>query len=110
MLLAPFSSLLVVNTLTVNRLALAFPDFEKDGANDATAIAFSPDGSTLYIATDDYKVYATSSSGDSSPEWSTTASDSNICDMAVSPDGLSVSVTLKSAFGRWRDREVFITT
>lgn len=68
----------------------AFPDFEKNGANDATAIALSPDGLTLYIAVDDQKVYATRSDGYTSPDWWETVSDTDICDMAVSPDGLSV--------------------
>lgn len=80
--------------LASKRTAWAFPDFEKDGANDATAIAFSPDGSRLYIATDDEAVYITSGHGHSGPEFFAGASDADLCDMAVSADGISVSFTL----------------
>lgn len=51
---------------------VAFADFEKDGHIDATAIAFSADGLTLYIATDDQRVYATSANGYPSWEWPST--------------------------------------
>lgn len=74
----------------VSRTASVFPDFEKGGSNDAQAIVFSPDGSTLYVTTGDNKVAATSSGGGSSPAWWATASDSDLCDITISPDGLSV--------------------
>lgn len=90
--LVPFLS-----SLTATRATSAFPGFEKDGDKDATAIAFSPDGSTLYIATDEQRVYAMGSNGGSSAEWWETVSDANICDMAVSPDGVSVSFSSCSA-------------
>lgn len=68
---------------------MVFPDFDVGRTVNATAIAFTPDGSTLYIAAD-FSVYSTNSSADTSPDWDTTASDESLCSMAVSPDGLSV--------------------
>lgn len=38
-------------------------------------------------------MYATRSDGDQEAHWSVALSDSNFCDMAVSPDGLSVYVS-----------------
>ncbi|CAM9843724.1 unnamed protein product, partial [Ectocarpus sp. 4 AP-2014] len=70
----------------------AFPGFEIDGDIDAESIVFSPDGSTLYVAGGS-RVYATSSDGDQEAHWSVVLSDSNLCDMAVSPDGFSVYVS-----------------
>ncbi|CAM9387892.1 unnamed protein product, partial [Ectocarpus sp. 12 AP-2014] len=70
----------------------AFPGFEIDGDIDAESIVFSPEGSTLYIAGSS-SVYATSSDGDQEAQWSVALSDSNLCDMAVSPDGFSVYVS-----------------
>ncbi|CAM9106419.1 unnamed protein product [Ectocarpus fasciculatus] len=70
----------------------AFPGFEINGDIDAESIVFSPDGSTLYVA-GGTSVYATSSDGDQEAHWSVALSDSNFCDMAVSPDGLSVYVS-----------------
>ncbi|CAM9572666.1 unnamed protein product [Scytosiphon promiscuus] len=67
----------------------AFKGFESAGALDASSLAFSPDGSTLYIATN-YTVHATDSDGDRDADWSEEVGDSNLCAMAVSPDGLSV--------------------
>ncbi|CAN0287114.1 unnamed protein product, partial [Ectocarpus sp. 4 AP-2014] len=62
-------------------------------ALDGTALAFSPDGSMVYIATDDQEVYAYGSAGDADipPMWSTAAADNDLCDIVVSPSGLSVS-------------------
>lgn len=94
------------SSFVAKRTASAFPDFERDGENDATAIAFSPDGSTLFIATDDEKVYATSSNGTSSPELLVSGLDNDLCDMVVSPDGLSVSSAATSATMLFR-RTVF---
>ncbi len=73
------------------RTASAFPNFELDGTRDANSVVFSPDGSTLYIATDNWAVCATNSTGESEPEWCEPAQDSNLCDISISPDGLSVT-------------------
>ena len=72
------------------RTTSAFPSFEFNGLDDAKSGVFSPDGSTLYITTSNSEVCATSSSGESEPEWRATAPDSNLCDISISPDGLSV--------------------
>lgn len=71
---------------------MPLPGFEKGVGLLATAIAFSPDGSTLYIACVDQRVYATSSIGHRWPAWWEPVLDTDICDIAVSPDGLSVSL------------------
>lgn len=70
----------------------AFPGFEKDGKIDAESIVFSPNGATLYVAGGS-SVYATSSDGDQEAHWSVALSDSGFCDMAISPDGLSVYIS-----------------
>ncbi|CAM9773342.1 unnamed protein product [Scytosiphon promiscuus] len=79
-------------TGTFGRTPTAFPDFEIGSAAHARAVAFSRDGSGLYIVTDESHVFATESSGSSSPDWSFSALDADLCDIAVSPDGLSVYV------------------
>lgn len=88
-------------SLSANRPTALYPYFEKGEGYVAKAIAFSPDGSTLYIATNDQKVHATSSYGYRSPYWSESVGVADLCDMTVSQDGLSVGVTpcgtLKSA-------------
>lgn len=71
------------------RAMSVFPGFEKYGSNMADAMVFSPDGSMLYIASGD-EVIATSSSGESSPAWFQDMSAGSLCDIAVSPDGVSV--------------------
>ncbi|CAM9207243.1 unnamed protein product, partial [Ectocarpus fasciculatus] len=68
-----------------------FPDFDVDRTIHASAIVFSPDGSTLYIATSTL-LHSSSSDGETSPNWSTELADTELCDMAISPDGLSVYV------------------
>ncbi len=73
------------------RTVSTFPSFELDGTRDAKSVVFSPDGSTLYIATDNWAVCATNSTGESEPEWCEPAQDSNLCDIIISPDGLSVT-------------------
>ncbi|CAN0028019.1 unnamed protein product, partial [Ectocarpus sp. 8 AP-2014] len=62
--------------------------------NDGTALAFSPDGSIVYIAMGDQAVRAYTSTGNNSiPRmWSTAAADNELCDIVVSPSGLSVYV------------------
>lgn len=69
--------------------------FGESGANDGAALVFSPDGSVIYIATDADTVFALDSAGgNSDPEiWSAAVGDSNLCDIAVSPDGLSVRLS-----------------
>lgn len=71
------------------RSTMVFPDFDESRTHDASAIAFSPDGSILYIAAN-FRLYSANSNALSIPDWSTSASDDNLCDMSVSPDGLSV--------------------
>ena len=78
------------------RAAWAFPDFQRNGLYDAQSVEFSPDGSTLYIATKSSGVFATNSNGESGPEWGEPAAD-DLCDISVSPDGLSVNLS-------WIDR------
>ncbi len=82
---------LVLLSGCAGRTASAFPTFELDGTRDANSVVFSPDGSTLYIATDNWAVCATNSTGESEPEWCEPAQDSNLCDISISPDGLSVT-------------------
>lgn len=62
-------------------------------AMDGTALAFSPDGSIVYIASNEQEVYAYVSAGDNKipSMWSTAAADNDLCDIVVSPSGLSVS-------------------
>ncbi|CAM9806997.1 unnamed protein product, partial [Ectocarpus fasciculatus] len=64
------------------------------GTLDGKALAFSPDGSVVYIASDDQLVRAYTSTGVGivAPRWSTAAADSELCDMVVSPSGFSVYV------------------
>lgn len=59
-------------------------------------MAFSPDGSVIYIATHAETVFAMDSDGANTdpPLWSAAAGDGNLCDIAVSPDGLSVRQNL----------------
>lgn len=85
------------------RSGYPFPSFEKDSeyddseALDATAVVFSPDGLTLYAATTSREVVAISSDGTADPHWSAPADDDDLCDIAVSPDGWSVSMGLRSS-------------
>eukprot|EP00752_Nemacystus_decipiens_P011504 g10216.t1 len=60
----------------------------------ALAAAFSPDGSFLYASTGNGEqlVWATNSSGTDSATWSFAVPDNSLCDLAVSPDGLSIYV------------------
>ena len=62
--------------------------------SEALAASFSRDGSVLYVSTGsgEQLVWATNSSGTETPTWSATVPDDKLCDMAVSPDGLSVRV------------------
>lgn len=69
-----------------------YTTFGVDGTNDGTALAFSPDGSVIYIATVAEAVHALGSAS-ATPDphsWSAAVGDSNLCDIVVSPDGLSV--------------------
>lgn len=68
-----------------------YPTFELDATDGATAAAFSPDGSVLYIATTGEEVVATNSCGFEEPKWSTAVPDSDLCGMALSPEGMSVN-------------------
>lgn len=87
------------------RSIMAFPDFGLSRNVNATAIAFSPDGSTLYIAAG-FRVYSTNSTADSIPDWFVTTSYDNLCDMSVSPDGLSV--WRRRVFRGWGIEQVFL--
>eukprot|EP00903_Cladosiphon_okamuranus_P011441 g10779.t1 len=81
---------LTVDDNAVFGTASAFPDFGKDGSYDAKRVAFSPDGSTLYVASND-QLISTSSSGQSPITWFYSVSTA-VCDIAVSPDGQSVYI------------------
>lgn len=76
-----------------HRTAKRYYGFGKSGSNDGTALAFSPDGSVIYIATAAETVFSFDSEGDNSdpPLWSAAVADSELCDIVVSPSGLSVS-------------------
>lgn len=71
------------------RIDGAFPHFARDGDNDAVAVAFSPDGYILYVATSG-NVSALDSSGDYNWNWNEGVDDNDLSDITVSPDGLSV--------------------
>ncbi|CAM9196214.1 unnamed protein product, partial [Ectocarpus sp. 8 AP-2014] len=75
-------------------VAMHYKLLGKNYAIDGTALAFSPDGSIVYIASDDQEVYAYVSAGDNDTPsmWSTAAADNDLCDIVVSPSGLSVYV------------------
>ncbi|CAN0003126.1 unnamed protein product [Pylaiella littoralis] len=70
----------------------AYPSFELNTTNGATAVAFSPVASVLYIATTGEAVVAINSDGTEYPSWSTAVPDSDLCGIVLSPDGLSVYV------------------
>lgn len=63
---------------------------EADGAHDSIAAAFSPDGDVLYVTTTDNILLAVDSDGLSSSYAEKYNGGSDLCDIAVSPDGLSV--------------------
>lgn len=69
---------------------MAYPSFDMSATNGATAVAFSPSASVLYIATTGETVVATNSAGTEDPIWSTAVPDNDLCDIVLSPDGLSV--------------------
>lgn len=69
---------------------MAYPNFELNTAEGATAVEFSPDGSILYIATEKQAVVSINSAGYNTPNWSQDVPDSDLCDIALSSDGLSV--------------------
>lgn len=54
-----------------------------------TSTVYSPDGLTLYTTTTARVIFAMSSDG-STTHWSAYANDSDLSDIAVSPDGWSV--------------------
>lgn len=56
---------------------------------DAVAVAFSPSGLILYVATS-ASVTALDSDGNSAYNWKSSVSDDDLSDITVSPDGLSV--------------------
>ncbi|CAM9110589.1 unnamed protein product, partial [Ectocarpus fasciculatus] len=71
----------------------SFPTLGKNSLeHDVQAVAFSPDGSTLYVSTTDEIVMAVNSDGTEDPTWQSAAPDGELCDIVVSPDGLSVYV------------------
>ena len=71
-----------------------YPGFEADGKYDATAAAFSPDGKVLYLATTANVLLALDSDGSTTSHVIKYTGGSDLCDIAVSPDGLSVSWVL----------------
>lgn len=74
-----------------NRADGIFTDFDRDGKYDAVAVTFSPDGLILYVATSS-TIFALGSDGKSTANWSEDAGISDLSDITVSPDGLSVNV------------------
>lgn len=68
-----------------------YPGFEADGKYDASAAAFSPDGSVLYLATTTNILLALDGNGSTTSHVVKYTGGSDLCDIAVSPDGLSVS-------------------
>ena len=68
-----------------------YPGFEAEGKYDATAAVFSPDGEVLYLATTTNILLALDSDGSTASHVVKYAGGSDLCDIAVSPDGLSVS-------------------
>lgn len=67
-----------------------YSDFGPDGLYDSTAVAFSPAGDVLYVATTTNILLALDSSGSSSTHATKYSGGSDLCDIALSPDGLSV--------------------
>jgi len=68
-----------------------FLDMVPDGV--ASAIGLSPDGSMLYVAAGGQGLYSyyTSSNASYASNWFASLPDADLCDLAVSADGLSVS-------------------
>lgn len=75
--------------------------FGKNGLNDGTALVYSPDGSVIYLATLAGAVVALGSNAASTDPalWSAVVGGSNLCDIVVSPDGLSVNLRRNPIFG-----------
>jgi len=69
----------------------AYPGFEASGKYQSTAAAFSPDGKVLYLATTTNVLLALDSDGSTPLHVVKYVGGSDLCDIAVSPDGLSVS-------------------
>lgn len=69
---------------------IEYPSFEKNGLYDATAMVFSPDGTVLYLATSAGSVWAVDSSGLTSSHEEKFSGNHEACDLAISPNGLSV--------------------
>lgn len=61
-----------------------------------TSVVYSPDGQSLYMTTADGDIYSVRSDGDST-NWHVDTDDSDLCDIAVSPDGWSVRICLQEA-------------
>lgn len=55
-------------------------------------MVFSPDGAVLYVAATSGEVFAFD--GELSQLWTSPVDDDNLCDITVSPDGLSVKIVL----------------
>lgn len=80
-----------------NRPASVYAGFDalQESGPETLAAAFSADGTLLYVSKgSEQVVWATDSSGTEEPVWSVEVPDSALCDMAVSPDGLSVRASL----------------
>lgn len=79
----------------ITRATSRYNNFGINGTNDGIALAFSTDGSVVYIATAAETVLAFGSTAEYNdpPIWSAAAGDSNLCDIVVSPDGLSVRLS-----------------
>lgn len=72
---------------------LRYRAFGVNAANDGVSLVFSPDGAVVYIATGGEAVQAFGSTFGNTDfaMWSAVVGDSNLCDIVVSPDGLSAS-------------------
>ena len=84
-----------------------YPGFEADGKYDSTAAAFSPDGKVLYLATTANVLLALDSDGSTTSHVVKYTGGSDLCDIAVSPDGLSVSWVLHPSRKTFQVRDTF---
>lgn len=76
----------------------AYPGLERDSSSfDANAVVFSPDGSVLYAtASASSEIVATKSDRSETPTWTHSLPDTFLCDIAISPDGVSVRTSAQT--------------
>lgn len=72
-----------------SRTSAPYNYFDKYNGYHATSAVFSPAGDILYVATIPNYVFAIDSTAGSF-HWVIDAQNSDLCDIAVTPDGLSV--------------------